>query len=87
MVLLGHLPEEQLGLAIKLEGFQEPPLPQFELLLVILYLEPDLPPSECNYSHQPKHIADRHVFSNLKNRKTERSNLDHYIAQIIFWFI
>ena len=46
LVQLEHLPEEQLGLAIELEGFQELPLPQFELLLAGLQLEPDLPPSE-----------------------------------------
>jgi len=33
LVQLVQLPEEQLGLAIELEGFQELPLPQLELLL------------------------------------------------------
>jgi len=47
LVQLGHLSEEQLGLVIRLERFQELPLPQLELLLLAwLELEPVLPPSE-----------------------------------------
>jgi len=46
LVQLGHLPGEKVSLAIELEAFKELPLPQFELLLAGLHLEPDLPPSE-----------------------------------------
>jgi len=36
LVQLGHLLEEQLGLAIEFEGFQELPLSQFQVLLAEL---------------------------------------------------